>query len=67
MATPTEKNPEINNFVSNIAGKDRVKTITNNTCMFCDDPDLDFRDELSRKEYRISGLCQHCQDTVFGE
>ncbi len=26
----------------------------------------EFRDDLSRKEYRISGLCQMCQDEVFG-
>ena len=26
-----------------------------------------FRDDLSRKEYSISGLCQDCQDKVFGE
>lgn len=25
-----------------------------------------FRDDLSRKEYSISGLCQDCQDEVFG-
>lgn len=25
-----------------------------------------FRDELSRKEYSISGLCQDCQDEMFG-
>ena len=25
-----------------------------------------FRDELSKKEYSISGLCQKCQDEVFG-
>jgi hypothetical protein len=25
-----------------------------------------FRDELSRKEYSISGLCQACQDKTFG-
>lgn len=25
-----------------------------------------FRDDLSRKEFRISGLCQKCQDEVFG-
>ncbi|HLE86817.1 MAG TPA: hypothetical protein VI727_04070 [Candidatus Brocadiaceae bacterium] len=24
------------------------------------------RDELSRKEVRISGMCQDCQDRVFG-
>lgn len=26
----------------------------------------DFKNELSRKEYLISGLCQSCQDGVFG-
>ena len=26
-----------------------------------------FRDELSRKEYTISGMCQDCQDMMFGE
>lgn len=26
-----------------------------------------FRDELSAKEYYISGMCQRCQDKVFGE
>ena len=25
-----------------------------------------FRDELSKKEYGISGMCQKCQDSVFG-
>ena len=25
----------------------------------------EFRDELSRKEYRLSGLCQDCQDETF--
>ena len=27
----------------------------------------DFRDNLSRKEYSISGLCQDCQDEFFGK
>ncbi|WXW92665.1 hypothetical protein SEA_ENYGMA_212 [Streptomyces phage Enygma] len=30
----------------------------------------DFRDDLSRREYKISGLCQSCQDTfeaMFGD
>ena len=25
----------------------------------------DFRDDLSLKEYRISALCQECQDLIF--
>lgn len=26
----------------------------------------DFKDELSVKEYTISGMCQKCQDELFG-
>jgi uncharacterized CHY-type Zn-finger protein len=26
----------------------------------------DFKDELSKNEYKISGLCQKCQDETFG-
>ena len=28
--------------------------------------DHNFRDELSLKEYKISGMCQDCQDSFFG-
>jgi hypothetical protein len=38
-------------------------------CPFCKvivDPD-ELRDELSKKEYYISGMCQECQDKVFGK
>ncbi len=27
----------------------------------------DFKDDLSWREYRISLMCQECQDDVFGE
>ena len=30
------------------------------------DGGLDFRDEVSEREYGISGLCQTCQDGIFG-
>lgn len=33
----------------------------------CGQPISGFRDALSTSEYRISGLCQACQDSVFGE
>lgn len=36
-------------------------------CPFCGrEVDVDdFRDELSVKEFIISGLCQNCQDSLF--
>ena len=39
-------------------------------CVFCKkviDPDKDFRNEISRKEFTISGICQSCQDQIFGK
>jgi hypothetical protein len=38
-------------------------------CVTCDSTLLrgvDFRDDLSRKEYGISGMCQKCQDVAYG-
>jgi len=36
-------------------------------CPFCNvEVDIDrLRDGVSRKEFRISGLCQGCQDDIF--
>lgn len=39
---------------------------TGGQCVKCGFFNLEFRDELSRKEYGISGLCQPCQDGIFG-
>lgn len=46
-----------------------VDAVKMNKCPFCDRPidESEFRDELSRREYQISGLCQECQDEVFGD
>lgn len=37
-------------------------------CPTCDKKILDdsLRDEVSRKEFQISGMCQQCQDAAFG-
>lgn len=39
-----------------------------NVCWYCGEivNDNSFRDNLSKKEFQISGLCQKCQDIVFG-
>ena len=38
-------------------------------CPMCQSPitEDEFRDDLSRREYSISGMCQKCQDIVFTE
>jgi hypothetical protein len=40
--------------------------IMNGVCTFCAITLDDFRDEISAKEYSISGMCQTCQDATFG-
>ena len=66
---PTNKSNPIESMLSSIFGVDRVKTISEGYCVSCDTENIiatSFTDDLSRKEYAISGLCQSCQDDVFG-
>lgn len=46
-----------------------VERVEKGYCPTCDCNEKikmeDFRDELSVKEYKISGMCQDCQDRVF--
>jgi hypothetical protein len=56
-----------------VFGFDRTKVIRHNHCVpppiGCGQPVTveEFRDEVSLREYRISGFCQKCQDALFGE
>ena len=47
-------------------GRSRRLAIAGNQCVKCGAHNLEFRDELSRKEHGISGFCQSCQDDIFG-
>jgi hypothetical protein len=68
MAIPSKKEAAIEAFLEESYG--RTTAITADRCVRppfgCDGPAVVFRDELSRREYTISGLCQRCQDVVFG-
>jgi len=46
---------------------DKYKLKTEGKCPFCKAVIGEFRNAVSEREYRISGLCQTCQDQVFGE
>ena len=66
---PTHKSYKLNKSINEMFGIDREKSIRSNTCVFCSkviNPDTDFKDELSRKEFTISSICQQCQDKTFG-
>ena len=47
-------------------GRSRVLAIAGEGCVRCGESAVDFKDELSKKEFGISGLCQPCQDEIFG-
>jgi len=67
-----ERTKELQNFLDNFTrktfGKSQTEAEEQKICVFCHKPIKmeDFRDDLSRKEYGISGLCQKCQDDTFG-
>ena len=51
----------------NLYGRSRNIALAAGHCVKCGTFNLELRDELSRKEYGISALCQTCQDGIFGE
>ena len=63
MAIPSDKTPEMAHFLEKTFG--RSTAILTNTCSVCKGGADEFRDDLSRREYSISDLCQKCQDSVF--
>ena len=72
-----ERSPVMQKFIDGLAKKTFGKTQTeckhDKICTICHSPvecpicGCGFRDELSKKEYLISGMCQMCQDAVFGK
>ena len=46
---------------------DRVKEGKCPSCGKKIDATIEFRNEVSVREYVISGMCQECQDEVFGK
>jgi hypothetical protein len=62
----TPKAPFIESLLSALTGVSRVGAVHEASCVTCGGEARMFRDDLSRKEYTISAMCQDCQDKVFG-
>lgn len=62
---------EMNEEIMRKAGFGKeMDAVKEGKCAMCDkpiDPKTEFRDELSIREHSISGMCQECQDKVFGK
>ena len=64
-----EKNEVIENMLeglSKMIGTPRSVAFKTSTCVTCGSEAKDFRDATSEKEYTISGMCQNCQDKIWG-
>ena len=67
MATPTEKSPAINWTLNRLIERDRQKAILNDECVSCGRIALIFCDDLGRREYEDTGLCEACQEVFEQE
>lgn len=56
----------VDQFAKSAFGRSNTEALAERVCVTCGKPVGTFRDELSRREYGISGTCQECQDKVFG-
>lgn len=65
------KSQSMTNFLDGMSqamyGRSRSESIAQRICVMCGEQAVLFSDELSVKEFYISGMCQKCQDSVFGE
>ena len=65
---PTEKSANVESALTDInGGKNRRSYILAGKCIITGEDAGPFRDELSEREYQISGMGQKAQDQMFGE
>ena len=62
----TFKNQGIEQMLTALTGVSRVGAVAESSCVTCQGEAKSFRDAISEKEYTISGMCQTCQDGIFG-
>jgi len=68
---PSKKSKQLNEILDNVSknlfGREREESIRKNICVMCGNivDENNFKDELSLKEFKISGMCQECQDKIF--
>ena len=73
MTTIEEDLKEVDDKLAEIAddvakrffGRTLTKSLDTHTCVACGKPAVEFKDDKSTVEWRISGLCQKCQDDLF--
>ena len=65
---PTEKSAEVESAISSInGGKNRRAYILAGKCIITGEDAGPFRDEVSKREYEISGMGQKAQDAFWSD
>ena len=67
MAKSPEMHKFLDDFGKKVFGRSHSEAQQKAICVSCGKDATIFRNELSVKEYSLSGLCQECQDSVFGK
>jgi hypothetical protein len=65
----SEKSPEMEKILNDMTEQCFGRSRTGKQCVTCGSEAVkaeDFRDDISRKEFSISMMCQCCQDQTFG-
>jgi len=57
----------VDNVGKKLFGRTRTEAIDTHTCISCSKLANEFKDNKSAVEWRITGLCQECQDDLFFE
>lgn len=64
-----DKNEAIQKFLDQSSkaafGRTVREALDSSTCVICSGEAHAFKNLVSMKEYRISGMCQKCQDNTF--
>lgn len=55
----------MNDISTKLFGMSRQDAHAQKICVICKKPAVTFRDHTGVTEYRISALCQECQDATF--
>lgn len=64
--TETTQLQDFTDYLSKISwGRTKPEAQENKICVQCGKPAASFKNNLSKSEYEISGLCQECQDKIF--
>ena len=66
MHPMSNKSPEMRAAIDDLF-PGTLEAIKGHRCPSCHGEVGEFKDALSKREYMISGLCQSCQDSVWGD